>query len=216
MSKANDEQRRGESAVVAGEGWRVRDRQLLSQTPGTTPPHTPLHKATTVFERAISKPLCLLNNCVFSSLFIKLVPLQKYPPGKKLVRAVSILTGYLIQATGPNSCKFTYLSQADPKGEPATCADAVTLLLNIFYFFFKSCFYKTFLSLSSGSLPKVVVNAATKMLAPKVCEANTSVVINSFNRAFCLHLQSSAAFESDELKNTQTISVGRVCIHEAI
>lgn len=83
-------------------------------------------------------------------------------------------------------------------------------------FFFKSCFYKTFLSLSSGSLPKVVVNAATKMLAPKVCEANTSVVINSFNRAFCLHLQSSAAFESDELKNTQTISVGRVCIHEAI
>ncbi|XP_030252738.1 START domain containing 14 [Sparus aurata] len=58
----------------------------------------------------------------------------KYPPGKKLVRAVSILTGYLIQATGPNSCKFTYLSQADPK----------------------------------GSLPKVVVNAATKMLAPKV------------------------------------------------
>eukprot|EP00066_Takifugu_rubripes_P005881 XP_003970238.1 PREDICTED: PCTP-like protein [Takifugu rubripes] len=58
----------------------------------------------------------------------------KYPPTSKFVRAVSILTGYFIKATGPTSCVFTYLSQADPK----------------------------------GLIPKVVVNTATQMLAPKV------------------------------------------------
>ncbi|KAF7228497.1 START domain containing 14 [Nothobranchius furzeri] len=40
----------------------------------------------------------------------------KHPPHSHLVRAVSILTGYLIKPTGPNSCTFIYLSQADPKG----------------------------------------------------------------------------------------------------
>ncbi|KAI5630043.1 START domain containing 14 isoform X1, partial [Silurus asotus] len=40
----------------------------------------------------------------------------KYPPRKDLVRAVSILTGYLVIPTGANSCTFIYLSQADPKG----------------------------------------------------------------------------------------------------
>ncbi|KAJ8015688.1 hypothetical protein DPEC_G00028710 [Dallia pectoralis] len=40
----------------------------------------------------------------------------KYPPKKDLVRAISVLTGYLMKSTGPNSCSFTYLSQADPKG----------------------------------------------------------------------------------------------------
>ncbi|KAM3867028.1 START domain containing 14 [Diretmus argenteus] len=40
----------------------------------------------------------------------------KYPPRNDLVRAISILTGYFIMPTGPNSCSFTYLSQADPKG----------------------------------------------------------------------------------------------------
>lgn len=40
----------------------------------------------------------------------------KYPPRKDLVRAVSYLTGYLVKPTGPHSCSFTYLSQADPKG----------------------------------------------------------------------------------------------------
>ncbi|XP_047440679.1 START domain containing 14 [Mugil cephalus] len=40
----------------------------------------------------------------------------KYPPRSDLVRAISILTGYYIKPTGPNSCIFTYLSQADPKG----------------------------------------------------------------------------------------------------
>ncbi|XP_056130537.1 START domain containing 14 isoform X2 [Lampris incognitus] len=40
----------------------------------------------------------------------------KHPPRNNLVRAISILTGYLIKPIGPNSCTFTYLSQADPKG----------------------------------------------------------------------------------------------------
>ncbi|XP_061786588.1 START domain containing 14 isoform X3 [Nerophis lumbriciformis] len=40
----------------------------------------------------------------------------KFPPSSDLVRAISILTGYYIKPTGPNSCTFTYLSQADPKG----------------------------------------------------------------------------------------------------
>ncbi|XP_070693051.1 START domain containing 14 [Pempheris klunzingeri] len=40
----------------------------------------------------------------------------KYPPQSDFVRAISILTGYFIKSTGPNSCTFIYLSQADPKG----------------------------------------------------------------------------------------------------
>ncbi|XP_019726768.1 START domain containing 14 [Hippocampus comes] len=40
----------------------------------------------------------------------------KFPPRTNMVRAVSILTGYYIEPTGPNSCNFIYLSQADPKG----------------------------------------------------------------------------------------------------
>ncbi|XP_029957993.1 START domain containing 14 [Salarias fasciatus] len=40
----------------------------------------------------------------------------EHPPTKANVRAISILTGYYIQPTGPNSCQFTYLSQADPMG----------------------------------------------------------------------------------------------------
>ncbi|XP_042335719.1 START domain-containing protein 10-like isoform X2 [Sceloporus undulatus] len=39
----------------------------------------------------------------------------KYPPRKDLVRAVSLLAGYLVQRTGPNSCSLTYLAQVDPK-----------------------------------------------------------------------------------------------------
>ncbi|CAG09805.1 unnamed protein product, partial [Tetraodon nigroviridis] len=58
----------------------------------------------------------------------------KYPPTRNFVRAVSLLTGYFIKATGPSSCIFIYLSQADPK----------------------------------GSIPKVVVNTATQLLAPRV------------------------------------------------
>ncbi|KAM6427186.1 START domain-containing protein 10-like [Liasis olivaceus] len=41
---------------------------------------------------------------------------QKYPPRKDLVRAVSLLAGYLVQPTGPSSCCLTYLAQVDPKG----------------------------------------------------------------------------------------------------
>uniref|UniRef100_A0A3B3QYM8 START domain-containing protein 10 n=1 Tax=Paramormyrops kingsleyae TaxID=1676925 RepID=A0A3B3QYM8_9TELE len=40
----------------------------------------------------------------------------KYPPRTDLVRAVSIITGYMLKVTGPNSCVFFYLSQGDPKG----------------------------------------------------------------------------------------------------
>ncbi|XP_026213107.1 START domain containing 14 [Anabas testudineus] len=40
----------------------------------------------------------------------------KYPPRSDRVRAISIITGYYIKPTGPNSCTFIYLSQADPKG----------------------------------------------------------------------------------------------------
>ncbi|XP_062440737.1 START domain-containing protein 10-like isoform X1 [Rhea pennata] len=40
----------------------------------------------------------------------------KYPPRKDLVRAVSLLTGYLVHSTGPSSCSLTYLAQVDPKG----------------------------------------------------------------------------------------------------
>ncbi|ETE63692.1 PCTP-like protein, partial [Ophiophagus hannah] len=36
---------------------------------------------------------------------------QKYPPRKDLVRAVSLLAGYLVQPTGPSSCCLTYLAQ---------------------------------------------------------------------------------------------------------
>ncbi|XP_021171740.2 START domain containing 14 [Fundulus heteroclitus] len=44
------------------------------------------------------------------------VKYPKIPPRSNLVRAVSVLTGYFIKATGPESCTFIYLSQADPKG----------------------------------------------------------------------------------------------------
>lgn len=47
-------------------------------------------------------------------------PLQKYPPRKDMVRAVSIQTGYLIQGTGAKSCTITYLAQVDPRGKGGT------------------------------------------------------------------------------------------------
>ncbi|XP_055016063.1 START domain-containing protein 10 [Boleophthalmus pectinirostris] len=40
----------------------------------------------------------------------------QHPPKKEYVRAVSLLTGYLIQSTGPNSSTLYYLTQVDPKG----------------------------------------------------------------------------------------------------
>ncbi|CAL8358031.1 unnamed protein product [Merluccius merluccius] len=40
----------------------------------------------------------------------------QHPPKKDFVRAVSLLTGYLIQSNGPSSCTLYYLTQVDPKG----------------------------------------------------------------------------------------------------
>ena len=34
-----------------------------------------------------------------------------------MVRAISIVTGYLIRPTGPNSSEFIYLTQFDPRGK---------------------------------------------------------------------------------------------------
>ncbi|KAL3067664.1 hypothetical protein OYC64_022122, partial [Pagothenia borchgrevinki] len=41
---------------------------------------------------------------------------QDHPPKKDFVRAVSLLTGYLIQSNGPSSSTLYYLTQMDPKG----------------------------------------------------------------------------------------------------
>ncbi|XP_047190343.1 START domain-containing protein 10 isoform X1 [Scophthalmus maximus] len=40
----------------------------------------------------------------------------KHPPKKEFVRAVSLLTGYLIQSNGTNGSTLYYLTQVDPKG----------------------------------------------------------------------------------------------------
>ncbi|XP_060782968.1 START domain-containing protein 10 [Neoarius graeffei] len=40
----------------------------------------------------------------------------QYPPKKDYVRAVSLLTGYLIQSNGANCCTLYYLTQVDPRG----------------------------------------------------------------------------------------------------
>ncbi|KAG7277944.1 hypothetical protein CRUP_022114 [Coryphaenoides rupestris] len=67
----------------------------------------------------------------------------QHPPKKGYVRAVSLLTGYLIQSNGPSSCTLYYLTQVDPKGEV------------IWYY------------LTAGSLPKWVVNRVSQFVAPK-------------------------------------------------
>lgn len=45
------------------------------------------------------------------------ISLQKYPPRKDFVRAVSLQTGYLIKANGAGACVLYYLTQVDPRGE---------------------------------------------------------------------------------------------------
>ena len=74
-----------------------------------------------VFDSFLGFSLISVLTFHLSRLFTLVVPtglwLQKYPPTSNFVRAVSILTGYFIKATGPNSCIFIYLSQADPKGQ---------------------------------------------------------------------------------------------------
>uniref|UniRef100_H2ZF71 START domain-containing protein 10 n=1 Tax=Ciona savignyi TaxID=51511 RepID=H2ZF71_CIOSA len=39
-----------------------------------------------------------------------------YPPKSNMVRAISLVTGYLIRPTGPNSADFLYLTHFDPRG----------------------------------------------------------------------------------------------------
>ncbi|XP_063288270.1 START domain-containing protein 10-like [Pelobates fuscus] len=56
----------------------------------------------------------LLDDCYMIINFS--VKHSSYPPRKDLVRAVSLLAGYLIKITGPNSCILTYLAQVDPRG----------------------------------------------------------------------------------------------------
>lgn len=51
------------------------------------------------------------------------VSLQKYPPRKDFVRAVSLQTGYLIKATGNSGCILYYLTQVDPRGEHSLAED---------------------------------------------------------------------------------------------
>lgn len=113
------------------------------------------------------------------------------------MRAVSIMTGYYIQPTGPNSCTFIYLSQADPKGK--TMIDpSVDLYLRT-----ERTEKLKFISFLSGSLPKVVVNKATQFLAPRV-------------RTFFLFfffLVKEAETNHGEHTLTRCISV-RVCVHE--
>lgn len=51
------------------------------------------------------------------------------PPGEDLLRAVSVLVGYPVHSTGPNSCSLTYLAQGDPEGNlllrGSGCGDGV-------------------------------------------------------------------------------------------
>lgn len=54
-------------------------------------------------------------------------PFQQYPPKKDYVRAVSLLTGYLIQSNGTNCCTLYYLTQVDPRGE---CFSFASTFLN--------------------------------------------------------------------------------------
>ncbi|XP_019376671.1 PREDICTED: PCTP-like protein [Gavialis gangeticus] len=56
----------------------------------------------------------VLDNCYMIINFSVKHP--QYPPRKDLVRAVSVLAGYLVHPTGPTSCTLTYLAQVDPKG----------------------------------------------------------------------------------------------------
>ncbi|EOA96334.1 PCTP-like protein, partial [Anas platyrhynchos] len=50
------------------------------------------------------------------ALKLTVVFLQKFPPRKDFVRAVSLQTGYLIKANGTSACVLYYLTQVDPRG----------------------------------------------------------------------------------------------------
>lgn len=68
-----------------------------------------------------SRLVYALNKDVISNknlcMYVCVLSLQKYPPKKDKVRAVSIQTGYMIQDQGPtNHCTLTYLAQVDPRG----------------------------------------------------------------------------------------------------
>ncbi|KAG8447636.1 hypothetical protein GDO86_014954 [Hymenochirus boettgeri] len=56
----------------------------------------------------------LLSDCFLIINFS--VKHNLYPPRKDMVRAVSLMAGYYIKRTGPNSCTLIYLAQVDPRG----------------------------------------------------------------------------------------------------
>lgn len=123
------------------------------------------------------------------------IPLQKYPPRSKIVRAVSILTGYLIKPIGPNSCTFTYLSQADPKGKTNTIFSKLRVPAEHFW----SSNIHVF---APGSLPKWAVNYASQLLAPKVR-------IVTWRKLFSVKVVFTCSQQGDKVKNTRGRVSGR-------